>query len=84
MLVPVAWPVANNRFIFKLYDYEGVGKDELVASMKFDMKQVASVDKPTFNWINLYGGPHGCSGDNTDKMNNNPEKASAWKGRILV
>ena len=40
--------------------------------------------KPQMKWINLYGAPVGRSGSNTDKMNNNPECASTWKGRILV
>lgn len=35
-------------------------------------------------WLNLYGSPLGCSGDNTDKMNEFPELASTWKGRILM
>jgi len=35
-------------------------------------------------WYNLYGSPLGVSGDNTDKMNNYPEFASTWKGRILM
>jgi hypothetical protein len=35
-------------------------------------------------WYNLYGAPLGCMGENTDKMNNYPEFASTWKGRILM
>lgn len=35
-------------------------------------------------WYNLYGSPLGCSGENTDKMNNYPEFASTWKGRTLM
>lgn len=35
-------------------------------------------------WYNLYGSPLGCKGENTDKMNEFPEFASTWKGRILM
>jgi hypothetical protein len=35
-------------------------------------------------WVNLYGSPLGVSGGNTEKMNDNPEVASTWKGRTLM
>jgi len=35
-------------------------------------------------WYNLYGSPLGCIGENTNRMNDFPEVASTWKGRILM
>lgn len=35
-------------------------------------------------WINLYGGPMGYSNSYYNWMNDNPEGATEWKGRILV
>ena len=35
-------------------------------------------------WRNVYGAPLDVSGENTDKMNANPEIASTWKGRVLI
>ena len=35
-------------------------------------------------WVKLYGSPLGVRDGNTDKMNENPEFASTWKGRILM
>jgi len=35
-------------------------------------------------WHNLYGSPLGCSGETTKNMNEFPEIASTWKGRILM
>lgn len=32
----------------------------------------------------MYGAPPNRSGSNADNMNNNPESASQWKGRVLV
>lgn len=70
--------------MFKIYDYEQAGVDELVGSLKFSIKDICACKEPTFNWINVYGAPLDCSGGNTDKMNNHPEHGSTWKGRVLV
>jgi hypothetical protein len=82
--LPIQWPVASSRLIFKLYDYDSAGSDELVGSMVFSIKDIVNIAGGEFNWINLYGSALGCSGKNSDRMNNNPEYASTWKGRILV
>lgn len=37
-----------------------------------------------FFWKNVYGSHLGYSGENTNKMNANPELGSNWKGRILM
>jgi len=84
MLLPIQWPVASNRLVFKLFDYDSAGSDELVSSMIFSIKEIVKVTDRTFKWLNLYGAPLGRSGNNSVKMNNNPEFASTWKGRILV
>jgi len=52
--------------------------------MVFSIKDILECEQPTFNWINIYGAPLDYSGENTRKMNNNPEFASNWKGRVLV
>jgi len=41
------------------------------------MKRMANSSGKTYT-----GAPLDCSGENTDNMNNNPDLASAWKGRI--
>lgn len=84
MLLPIQWPVASNRLVFKLYDFESAGSDELVGSMIFSIKDIVLAQTSTFKWVNLYGAPVGYSGDNCNKMNNNPEYGSAWKGRLLL
>lgn len=60
--------------------------DELIGSIKFSIEDLlkATKEKPVCKWINVYGAHMNYSGDNTDKMNNDPDQASAWKGRILV
>ena len=84
--LPVQWPLATDRLVLKVYDKDSV-KDEIVGSMFFSLKQLinnASTEEGFLKWYNLFGSPLGCSGDNTDKMNNYPEFASTWKGRILM
>jgi len=76
--------VASDRLVFKLWDANTASSDELIGSMVFSIKELIACPGPTFNWINVYGAPLGYSGENTQKMNNNPELASTWKGRVLV
>ena len=35
-------------------------------------------------WENIYGAPPDTDGDVADKMNDNPEMASHWRGRMLL
>lgn len=38
--LPVQWPVASSRLVFKLYDADSAGSDELVGSMVFSIKDI--------------------------------------------
>ena len=71
--------------VLKVYDEDKV-KDEIVGSMNFSLKKMIteSTGEGTLCWYNLFGSPLGCSGDNTNQMNEYPEIASTWKGRILM
>ena len=82
--LPIQWPVASNRLVFKIFDYDRAGSDELVGSMIFSIKDICKIEGGEFNWINVYGAQSGHSGENTTRMNNNPEYASNWRGRVLV
>jgi hypothetical protein len=73
----------------KLFDEDKVTSDELVGSIFFNIKEiVADAKKNDFKdfifWKNVYGAPLDTSGSNSKLMNNNPELASTWKGRILM
>ena len=54
--------------------------------MFFSFKKIVNDYGPEgqLMWTNIYGSPLGVSGANTDRMNDNPEIASTWKGRILM
>ena len=51
--------------------------------MKFDEDQGMGKIR-SMRWLNLYGGPIGYSNGYFKWMNDNPEGATQWKGRVLV
>jgi hypothetical protein len=68
---------------------EDAVKDECAGSLVFDFKNLIERESGTFFWVNLYGAPGGeeliaAGGDLADQMNQNPNIATLWKGRILV
>jgi hypothetical protein len=73
----------SSRVVMKLYDEDKIS-DEIVGSLLFNLKECIGAKNGKFFWKNVYGSPLGCSGDNTNKMNENPEMGSTWKGRILM
>jgi hypothetical protein len=90
-LIPIEIPVINNKLTLQVYDQDNM-YDELAATTDLNIKGMLKYDKDNPNlkvktqckWINLYGAPVGRSGTNTNRMNEHPESASTWKGRILV
>jgi len=69
--------VASDRLVFRLYDYDTAGADDVVASVVFSIKNLLKVQEGgRFTWLNLYGAPIGYSGPATEQMNSNPEAAS--------
>lgn len=54
--------------------------------MNFSLKKFVNDygESGILQWFNLYGSPLGCSGANTNEMNDYPDLASTWKGRILM
>jgi hypothetical protein len=83
-------PIIGGRMVFKVYDEDTI-KDEIIGSINYDLKDVIPDANGKegrlnnkFDWKNIYGAPLDHSGKWCDKMNNNPEVATLWKGRILV
>lgn len=70
-------------------DEDDIGSDELAATLMFYTKEI--VESSTiigpggyFCWKNLYGSPLNQKNSKEKRlMNENPEFASQWKGRIL-
>jgi hypothetical protein len=67
--------------------------DEVVGSILFDIKEIIDRFKKKedliFEWKNVYGSPlegmyDGFNQTVKAEMNDNPEMASNWKGRVLI
>lgn len=76
--------------MFKIYDEDTIS-DEIIGAIHYDLKDIIPDANGKegrlnnkFDWKNIYGAPLDHSGKWCDKMNDNPEVASFWKGRILV
>jgi len=82
-LIPCQLPIMSSRVVMKLFDEDKIS-DEIVGSLLFNLKDCIGNRNGKFFWKNVYGSPLGCSGDNTNNMNANPELGSTWKGRILI
>lgn len=63
-------------------------KDDTVGSICLSLKDIAkncAKEGGKVMWLNIYGAPENVSNSTVQQeMNNNPELASVWKGRILV
>lgn len=73
----------SSRIVLKVYDEDTTG-DELVGSLLFNLKECMNAKNGLFFWKNVYGAPLNKKGPNATKMNDCPEIASTWKGRILM
>ena len=68
---------------------EDIGKDEVVGSLMFNLKDIIENFhmniEPQFAWKNIYGSPMNQKDTiYKEEMNENPELASNWKGRVLM
>jgi hypothetical protein len=82
-MVPIQLPLMTSRIVIKVYDEDTV-QDEIMGSIHFDLKELMGEKNKLFFWKNIYGAPKGVSGRTTDMMNENPEMASLFKGRVLM
>ena len=82
-LIPAQLPLMGGRLVFKVFD-EDLTLDEIVGSIVFQSKNIIGAKNGIYLWKNVYGAPMDVSGTNATQMNENPEIASLWKGRILI
>jgi len=73
----------GGRIVLKVMDEDTIC-DETVGSIILNAKDIIDGLNGKFFWKNIYGAPMGVSGKHATYMNNNPEAASLWKGRILM
>ena len=84
--LPIQWPLASDRMILQAFDEDRLSNEQ-IGSMFFSLKKLLEQGKTEnghFYWQNIYGGPAGYNNSASQIMNDNPELASAWKGRLLM
>lgn len=85
-LIPLQWPTSKGSLKLQVWDRDAT-TDEIVGSIEFQLKELVkncSKAGGEFRWINIYGAHTGLiEGPNMKAMNNYPEIASKWKGKIL-
>jgi len=66
-------------------DEDDIGADEMAGTLTFSTKELIEGKKNNlFLWKNIYGSPLNQSNSKFKKMmNEHPEYASNWKGRVL-
>jgi hypothetical protein len=73
----------GGRYKMHVYDQDSF-VDELIGSFEMNAKDILGDKNNTFFWKNIYGAPKGCGGNKAEEMNESPNVASFWKGRILL
>jgi hypothetical protein len=70
----------------QLKDKEDLGTDEIAGSILLETKKlIEGQGTGMYIWKNIYGSPMNQSNSKYKReMNNNPEYASFWKGRVLL
>jgi hypothetical protein len=85
-LLPCQLPIMASKLKMKLWDEDKLA-DEIVGSFSFNLKEMIQMiqeNKLSYFWKNIYGSPLNVSGETKKAMNENPEIASTWKGRLLM
>ena len=86
MWIPMQLPISSDRLVLRVMDEDKV-VDEIAGSLYFKLSQLmdmAATEGGFTKWMNLLGAPLNRKGEFSDLMNDNPEYASTWKGRILM
>ena len=68
-------------------DHDTIGSDEVGGTLMLKTKEIIEDVHGTngkFVWHNIYGAPLGHSTKEAKLMNDDPEVASDWKGRVLL
>lgn len=69
-------------------DHDDIGSDEIGGTLQLKTKEIIEdthKNNGHFVWHNIYGAPLNCSsGKAKEMMNNDPDFASEWKGRVLL
>lgn len=85
--IPIAWPVSSDKLRIKIKDKDDGRNDDVLGSIILSYKDIVkNCSGPgKLLWKNIYGSPLGLvHGPVKGYMNNNPDQATLWKGRVLM
>jgi len=85
LFIPVSFPTINNRVIVKLFDWEQAQTNELMGSNIFKIEDIKAKKYKDPFWVNIYGARAEAKvAYYKSMMNNIPETATMWKGRVQL
>ena len=84
--LPAQLPVVQPKIEIRLMDADDIGSDEMAGTMCFDTADlIGGKLNNQFVWKNVYGSPLNQKNSKAKRaMNEHPEYASQWKGRVLI
>jgi len=83
LAIPVSVPLVSNKLVFTMWDKDYM-TNEIVGTFEISLFDVLANNYNKYRYIHLYGAPVGKTGTMTNKMNENSEIGSLWKGRVLM
>ncbi|CAG9332379.1 unnamed protein product [Blepharisma stoltei] len=84
LYVPVTLPSVSNKLTIRVLDHDPMNKDDQVGSLIFKWDDIEAGKYSDYFWSNIYGAQKDLSNEQATRMNNNPDLASNWRGRILM
>ena len=84
--LPVQTPVLSDRVTIDVFD-SGTISDTKIGAFVLSAKQLlaeGAKEGGFFMWRSLYGAPEENTNDAAQAMNDNPDSASDWKGKVLM
>ena len=84
--LPSQLPVLAPKIELRLMDSDDIGSDEMAGTLSFNTKDILEQKYGgKMVWKNIYGSPMNQSNSKYKRMmNEHPEYASQWKGRVLM
>lgn len=80
---PVNIPVVSQKISLSVWDKDALSND-IIGSFEISVSDIFADKYKNFQYLHIYGAPLNKQGKYTDKMNENGEIGSLWKGRVLI
>lgn len=81
--LPVSFPIVSQKICCSIWDKDTLS-DDIIGSFEISVGDIINGKYDNFSYVHFYGAPLGVTGEFTDKMNENAEIGSLWKGKLLI